>query len=99
MAKTAQARMLLATVVLGVALKCNDIVEGTSAQVKELVKDGAADDNKAAVSYAHSEGARVVQLPEPEASAPAESPAGGGESSPAGGSESSPAGGENPPAA
>lgn len=72
---TKKARMLVDHDVEGLRYKCNSIIEADAAIIKQLVKDGMADDTAAAVKHLEGEGVEAivhVSRAEAEAKAKAE---------------------------
>ncbi|MFD1556028.1 hypothetical protein ACFSHT_10385 [Paraburkholderia silviterrae] len=65
--QTAQARVLADNAGLG--LKCDQVVTGPEAVIKALAKAGAVDDHPDAVAYATKQGAKQVELADPDAAA------------------------------
>lgn len=65
MAKPIKARLLVAHSLGLLVMKANDVVIGEPALIKHLVKHGIADDDKAAVEYAESQGAVAIDYVDP----------------------------------
>lgn len=71
--KQIKARVLVDTVIEGIACKCNGVVLGTANQLKPYLEGGSLDKSKAAVDFALSEGAEPISLGVVE-EAPADNP-------------------------